>query len=207
MIEPALDVPAQVAVRDDPDKMTVAIDDAEHAKALGVHFDDRVVHVGVGAGQRHLLGAMHQALHRLEPRAQRATRMQPPEVCSREALEVHDSHRERVAEGQRHRGRRRRRHRFRPDFLPVRQQKQRGRRLGEHRLRAAGHADDRNVRRLEMLDDELELGRFAALRNEDRNVAFGRHAKVAVDRLRQVKEGRGRAGRCEGRRDLSRDMP
>ena len=58
--------------------------------------------------------------------------------------------------------------------------------------------------RVEMIDHRLELGGLAALRNQDRDVALGRHAEVAVDRLRQVQEGRGRAGRGERRGDLAR---
>ena len=59
---------------------------------------------------------------------------------------------------------------------------------------------------LEMVDHRLELGGLAALRDQDRGVALGRHSEIAVDRLGQVKEGRGRAGRGEGRGDLAPDM-
>ena len=59
---------------------------------------------------------------------------------------------------------------------------------------------------LEMVDHRLELGGLAALRDEDRDVALRRHSKIAVDRLGEVEEGRGRAGRGEGRRDLAADM-
>ena len=76
--------------------------------------------------------------------------------------------------------------------------------LGEHRPGMAGDGDDRNLRVLEMVDDRLELGRLAALRDEDRDVALGRHAEIAVDRFGEMEEHRRRAGRGEGRRDLAR---
>ena len=60
--------------------------------------------------------------------------------------------------------------------------------------------------RCEMIDDRLELGGLAALRDQDRDVALGGHSEVAVDRFGEVQEGRGRAGRSEGRGDLARDV-
>src|SRR6185437_629545 len=70
-----------------------------------------------------------------------------------------------------------------------------------------GDPDDWDADALKMVDDRLEFGRFAALRNQDRDVAARRHAKVAVDRLGEVQEGGRRAGRGESRGDLTPDMP
>ena len=58
----------------------------------------------------------------------------------------------------------------------------------------------------EMVDHRLQLGGLAALRDEHRDVALGGHAEVAVDRFREMEEGRGRAGRSEGRGDLAPDV-
>src|SRR5258705_14020862 len=57
-----------------------------------------------------------------------------------------------------------------------------------------------------MVDHRLELRRLAALRDHDRDVAPGRHAEVAVDRLGQMEEGRGGPGRSESRGDLAPDV-
>src|ERR1700759_4389248 len=59
---------------------------------------------------------------------------------------------------------------------------------------------------LEMVDDRFELRRLAALRNQDCNVAFSCHSKIAVDRLGKVKENGGRTGRCKCRSNLARNM-
>ena len=60
--------------------------------------------------------------------------------------------------------------------------------------------------RCEMIDHRLQLGGLAALRDQDRDIALGGHAEVAVDRFGEVQEGRGRPRRSEGRGDLARDM-
>ncbi len=59
---------------------------------------------------------------------------------------------------------------------------------------------------MEMVDYRLQLGRLPALRDQDRDVAARRHAEIAMDRFREMKEDRGRARRGEGRGDLAPDM-
>ena len=60
MVEPALDIAAQIAVGDDPDQPPVVVGHPDHAEPLGGHLDDRIVHRGVGADQRHRVAAVHQ---------------------------------------------------------------------------------------------------------------------------------------------------
>ncbi len=57
-----------------------------------------------------------------------------------------------------------------------------------------------------MIDHRLQLGGLAALRDQDRNIALGGHAEVAVNRFGEVQEGGRRPRRSERRRDLARDM-
>ncbi len=59
----------------------------------------------------------------------------------------------------------------------------------------------------EMVDDGLQLGRFSALRDQDRDIAGSSHAEVAVDGFGEVEEDRGRPGRSEGRGDLAANVP
>ena len=121
--------------------------------------------------------------------------MKPPKVGASEALLAHDGHRKRIAKGTGHGRRGRGSDGLRPYFGPMRKYQGRGRRLGKGRPAVARDCDDRNVSTLEMVNDRLELCRFAALGDENCDITFRRHAQVAVNGLREVKKHRGRAGR------------
>src|SRR4249919_3693813 len=80
MIQALLYMPPQIAVGYHSDEMTFVIGYADHAEALGAHFDDGVMHAGVLADQRHLRAAVHQPADSLEPRTERAAGMEPAEI-------------------------------------------------------------------------------------------------------------------------------
>jgi len=58
-----------------------------------------------------------------------------------------------------------------------------------------------------MGDDVCQFRRFARIGKHQRHVALHHHAQIAVARLGRMYELRGRAGRCQRRRDLARHMP
>ena len=64
MIEPALDVPPKVPVRDDADQISVLVRHPDDAKALCGHFHDGVMHRTIGAGQRNRITPVHEAMDR-----------------------------------------------------------------------------------------------------------------------------------------------
>src|SRR5262249_59886160 len=58
-----------------------------------------------------------------------------------------------------------------------------------------------------MMDHRLELGCLPALRDEDRDIPLRRHAEVAVNRFREMQEGRRGPSRGESCGNLAPDMP
>src|SRR6476620_5319955 len=70
----------------------------------------------------------------------------------------------------------------------------------------SGDRDDRDMGMLEMVDHRLEFGRLAALRDQNRNIAFRGHAEIAVDRFGEMEKHRGCSRRSEGRCDLPRNV-
>ena len=171
VIQTLLDMPPQVAVGDRTDEIAGIIDHPDDPQPFCRHLDDGLMHRSVFACQRHRVARMHEPAHRLQPRAERSARVEAAEIAPGEALLAHDRHRQRVAKREGHGGRGRRRHQFRSDLRPMRKHQRRRRCFAEHRTAIAGDRDHRDSDVPEMVDHGLKLGRFAALRDEDRNVA------------------------------------
>ena len=113
---PLLDVAPQVAVGDHADEIARRRRSRRRCRAAWPTFRrPRRASRYPLADQRQRLARMHQPADRLQPRAERAARMEPAEIAARESLLAHDGHRQRVAERQRHRRRGGRR-----DRLPAR---------------------------------------------------------------------------------------
>ena len=191
----------------DADEIALLVDDSDDAEPLGRHFDDRVVHraarpASAGARRRECIsrltgfsrapsdppGCSRPKSVRVKPFCRMTVIASASPSASVIVVEVVGATDSGPTSGQCGRIK---------EPRPL---------LPSIECSVAGDRDDRNPDALEMIDHRLELGGLAALRNQDRDVAFRGHSEVAVDRFRKMKESRGRAGRCEGRGDLARDM-
>ena len=182
------------------------IDHPGDAEALRRHRHDDLRHRRLRPDQRQPLAPVHEFGHLRQLQADAAARMQAPEVVAREAALFHDGHGERVAEGEHHRRRGRRRDPDRAGLVRRRQDERNVGAADQPRPRRRRDADGPDVEALQMLDDRQELRRLAGIRDQDDDVVPRDHAHVAMRRLGRMQEEGGRAGRGERGGDLRADM-
>ena len=78
------------------------IDDADAAKALRRHLDQRVRHLGAERLQRHRVAGMHEVAGIFQHRAELAAGMQHAEIDRGEAAAFQQRDRQRIAEREQH---------------------------------------------------------------------------------------------------------
>ena len=183
-----------------------AIDDADAAKALRRHFDQRVGHLGAERLQRHRFAGVHEVAGVFQERAELAAGMQHAEIHRRKAAAFQQRNRQRVAERQHHQRGGGGREVMRAGLARLRQRQRDVGGLRQRGFPLCRHRDHRNAETLGIGDEVLHLRLLAGPGQRQDDVLGGDHAEIAVARLRGVNEKGGRAGRGKGRRDLAADM-
>src|SRR5262249_3914442 len=198
----------QVAVGDDAQELSFAIDDRRHALALLRHLHDHPAQWCRVAHDRDRITGQHEVGH-LEQGApaEGSARVQRSIILRPEPAKLQQRQGEGVPgrQGRRRAGRRRQvhragllRHAHVQDHLAL---------TGEGGAWIAREEHDRHAEPLEERQDREYLVRLPRVRERDHHVAPGHHAEIAVNALGRMQEVRGGSGRREGRRDLASDQP
>ncbi len=200
------EVAPQVAVGDDADQRTAAIDDADAAEGLGGHLVDRLRHARAERHERNLGAGVHEIAHQLEHGAELAARVEAAEIERREAAALEQRDCDRIAQRSLHQGRGGGREVVGAGLARLRQSEQHVRSASERALGRRRDGDEANPKAARIVDQVLELGGLARPRQGHDDVVGGDHAEIAVARLARMHEESRRARGSEGGCDLATDM-
>ena len=199
-------VAAQVAVGDDADQPSIAVEHAKAAVAPPRHDDQ---HVGHGHGleaKRQFFLRMHDVAHMLQLRSQLAAGVELAEVMRAEALVLEQRNGQRIAQGELQQRRCRGREAIGAGLLGAWQRQHDVGFLAQRRIRHRGDGDQRHGEALGIGENVTQLGRLAGIGDHDHRIVRRDHAQVAVAGFRRVHEARRRSGGGERRRDLAGDV-
>ena len=149
---------------------------------------------------------MHQVTDLEQFGAQFAAGVEQAEMVGGEGAVLHQGHGEGIAKGQGHGGRGGRHHAGAAGLGGGGQQDSDVGLPHQGRIGAGCDADQRDAEAAGMGDDVGQFRGFAGVRQDQRHIAFGHHAKVTVACLGRVDELGGGAGGGEGRGDLAGDV-
>ncbi len=200
------EVTAHVAVGDDAHQLAARVDNADAAQPLLADDHDRLAHGRAGRDQRHGVAVVHDIADEMEAGAEAAAGVEDVEIFRGEAAILEQRDRQRVAEGELHQRRGRRRQAVRAGLLGARQEQHDVGLAAKRAVGGGGHGDQRNAEAARMLDDGAQFGRLAGPRQRDDDVVGRDPAEVAVACLGGCDEEGRCAGRGQGRGDLAGDV-
>ena len=207
-VDPAVEGPAKVPVREDAEQAALGVHDGGHAETLRGHLQQGAARRGVRADPGHGLPGVHEVLH---PEQQAApeppARMGACEVLRPEVPGFEEGDRDRVSHRERRGGARGGSEPERAGFLRDAHVDVDVRVAREARRGIAGQGDERYPEPLDGGHDGQDLVRLAGVRERDDRILARDHAEVAVARLAGMNEERGGSGARQGRGHLVPHVP
>ena len=164
---------AEIAVGEDADQRTVAIDDAEAAETLGGHHRHGIAEPRAERHQRQRVALMHDGADEMEARAEPPAGMEDAEILRREAAAFEERDGERIAEGELHQRRGGGGKAVRASLGRPRHGEHDIGFAGERALSRRGHGDEADLEAAGILDDAPEFRRLARPGQGDDDVGRG----------------------------------